>query len=103
MILPSEWYENGPYSAIEALQLGRPLIGSNLGGIPELINGNGYVYNNGEIEELKKCIQNINRISNYEYKLMCNKSELIFDECYGGENHYSKIYSVYNGCFVKNC
>ena len=99
VILPSEWYENGPYSAIEALQLGRPLIGSNLGGIPELINGNGYIYNNGEIDDLKKCLQNFNSISNYEYKLMCNKSELIFDECYGGSNHYSKIYSVYKGCF----
>ena len=31
VILPSEWYENGPYSAIEALQLGRPIIGADIG------------------------------------------------------------------------
>ncbi len=37
VILPSEWYENGPYSAIETLKLGVPLIGANIGGIPELI------------------------------------------------------------------
>ena len=33
VVLPSEWYENGPYSAIEALQVGRPIIGANIGGM----------------------------------------------------------------------
>ena len=56
VILPSEWYENGPYSAIEALQLGIPIIGANIGGIPELINENGYLYNSGNVDELKKIL-----------------------------------------------
>ena len=29
VVLPSEWYENGPYSAMEAMALGKPLIVSN--------------------------------------------------------------------------
>ena len=50
MVLPSEWYENGPYSAMEAMALGKPLIVSNLGGLPELVeqNKNGYIFTSKE-------------------------------------------------------
>jgi glycosyltransferase involved in cell wall biosynthesis len=37
-VLPSEWYENAPMSALEAYALGKPVIGARIGGIPELIN-----------------------------------------------------------------
>ena len=35
--LPSIWYENGPMAALESLAAGIPLVGSNIGGIPEMI------------------------------------------------------------------
>ena len=37
VVLPSLWPENFPTVALEALQHGRPLVGSRVGGIPELI------------------------------------------------------------------
>ncbi len=37
LVLPSEWYENAPVSILEAYGLGRPVIGAEIGGIPELI------------------------------------------------------------------
>jgi len=37
VVLPSEWYENGPMSVLEAYALGKPVIGARIGGIPELI------------------------------------------------------------------
>ena len=37
LILPSEWYENAPISVLEAYALGRPVIGTRIGGIPELV------------------------------------------------------------------
>ena len=36
-ILPSKWYENCPMSVLESLAVGTPVIGSRIGGIPELI------------------------------------------------------------------
>ena len=36
-VVPSEWYENNPLSMIEAQCLGTPVLGANIGGIPELI------------------------------------------------------------------
>lgn len=37
LVLPSEWYENAPVSVLEAYALGRPVIGTRIGGIPELV------------------------------------------------------------------
>jgi glycosyltransferase involved in cell wall biosynthesis len=36
-IVPSVWYENAPLTVMEALSLGVPIIGSNIGGLPEMI------------------------------------------------------------------
>lgn len=36
-VLPSECYENGPMAALESLASGIPLVGTRLGGIPEMI------------------------------------------------------------------
>lgn len=99
VILPSEWYENGPYSAIEALQLGRPLIGSNLGGIPELINGNGYIFSHGNVTKLHDCLNEIDNISEYEYQKMSNRSERIFNEYYIGKKHYFDLNAIYKSVF----
>jgi glycosyltransferase involved in cell wall biosynthesis len=37
-VLPSEWYENCPMSVLESLAFARPVIGTSIGGIPELID-----------------------------------------------------------------
>jgi len=37
IVLPSEWYENAPISLIEAYAAGKPVIGAEIAGIPELI------------------------------------------------------------------
>ncbi len=72
VVLPSEWYENGPYSAMEAMGKGEPLIVSNNGGLPELVENcvNGFIYS--DLSEMNSCIYKIIKTDNYE--LMCVKS-----------------------------
>jgi glycosyltransferase involved in cell wall biosynthesis len=54
VVLPSEWYENAPMSILESYALGKPVIGANIGGIPELIQENetGITYESGNAESL---------------------------------------------------
>ena len=37
VVMPSTWEENAPLVALEALSVGTPVIGSEIGGIPEII------------------------------------------------------------------
>lgn len=38
VVFPSEWYENCPFSVMEAQMYGTPVIGTDIGGTPELIS-----------------------------------------------------------------
>ncbi|MFI3236457.1 MAG: DUF1972 domain-containing protein [Lachnospiraceae bacterium] len=95
VILPSIWYENGPYTAIESLQLGVPIIASDMGGIPELVDGNGYVYEATNIKKLQQVIQNMIEIDEDIYQAMCDRSKQIFYEKYAREIHWMKLEQVY--------
>lgn len=46
VVVPSIWMENFPNVVIEALSMGRPVVGSDRGGIPELLGSGerGWVY-----------------------------------------------------------
>ena len=59
IIVPSEWYENCPYSIMEAMALGKPVIGANIGGIPELIEygKTGLLFKSGNVNDLKNKIE----------------------------------------------
>jgi glycosyltransferase involved in cell wall biosynthesis len=51
--LPSVWEENAPLVALEALAVGRPLIVSDIGGLPELVeSGSGVVTRRGDPDDL---------------------------------------------------
>ena len=53
--LPSEWYENGPYSIMEAQAVGKPVIVSENGGLPELVENGvmGYIVKPKNVADLK--------------------------------------------------
>ena len=95
VILPSEWYENGPYSAIEALQMYRPIIGANIGGIPELIDDNGYLFESGNHEDLRNKVKKMEAMIPSEYEKFKNNSYRLFQQNYTKENHYRKIEKIY--------
>lgn len=54
LVLPSEWYENAPMSVMEAYALERPVIGADIGGIPELVRPGetGTLFESGNVDAL---------------------------------------------------
>ena len=92
VVLPSQWYENGPYSAIEALSMGKPLIVSKYGGLPELIKDNGFVFN--EKGELNLALKKICSLSLFEYRSLCNSSLTVYLENYYNSKYVSKLISL---------
>lgn len=56
-VMPSQCYENNPLSVVESLCAGTPVAGSNMGGIPELIDSsNGIVFQPNDQETLATAI-----------------------------------------------
>ena len=53
-VFPSICYENCPFSVIESIVNGTPVVGSNLGGVPELIDDGktGVLFEAGNVSEL---------------------------------------------------
>lgn len=94
-IYPSEWYENCPFSVMESQMYGTPVIGANIGGIPELIQvgKTGLLFESGNTEELKRKIikfwEDQNLIENYRK----NCSSITFDTV---EEYYKKIIDIYS-------
>jgi len=58
LCVPSIWLETGPLVVYEANAKGLPVLGSDLGGISELVQHekNGYLVKPGNVEELTKAI-----------------------------------------------
>lgn len=58
-VVPSEWYENNPFSVIEPLCLGTPVLGADVGGIPELIEPGktGDLFKMGDASDLESKIR----------------------------------------------
>jgi glycosyltransferase involved in cell wall biosynthesis len=61
VVVPSEWYENAPISVMEASAMARPVIGANIGGIPELIRAGetGFVFDSGSVDSLAEVLTRV--------------------------------------------
>ncbi len=60
-VVPSICYDNSPMVIYESLMHGSPVIGSRIGGIPELVEEgyNGFLFEAGNVDELKGIFEKI--------------------------------------------
>ena len=61
VVLPSTWYENAPLTVLESYALGRPVIGADIGGIPEMIRHRetGLIVKSGDVDELASALNEL--------------------------------------------
>lgn len=95
VIIPSVVYENSPYSGIEALSLSRPIIGADIGGIPELIDGNGYLFESGNPDDLRDKLLVFENIDKETYNSMKRLSREIYEKEHTTDAYYKKLMDVY--------
>lgn len=64
VIIPSIWGENMPLSLLEAFSLGKPVIASNIGGLPEIVHDgiNGLLCNPGDAHDLAEKMLAISKL-----------------------------------------
>lgn len=60
-VYPSEWYENCPFSVMESQTYGTPVLASDLGGAPELVEAGrtGELFRGGDVQDLTEHIREL--------------------------------------------
>lgn len=95
IVVPSIWYENCPYSVMETLATGKPVIGANIAGIPELVinNENGFTYKYDDVNELAEKLNILFKDEKLVKKFSKKAKEL--SKQYDKEEYYKKIERIY--------
>lgn len=96
-VVPSRWYENFPYSVLEPMSLGKPVIGARIGGIPELVRDGetGYTFEVGNVAELRDKIARL--FSDQEsIERMGRNARRMVETQLDAEIHYKKLMAIYN-------
>ena len=95
-VVPSEWPETFGLTTLETYVKGHPVIGSRIGGIPEVISDgcDGLLVTPGDVNELATAIKHL--WNSPKIVLAMGKSaQLKAINTFGPEQHYSKIINIY--------
>lgn len=95
-VYPSIWYENCPFSVMESIMYGTPVVGADIGGIPELIDDGetGFLFESGNTDAFEKAINKIINDDSTAERLSRNCLKTDF---YTTEKYCEKLISIYNG------
>ena len=103
VIVPSEWYENNPMTIVEAFSFGKPVIGSIIGGIPELIQEKtGFRFEAGNVASLKNSIYKANNLNENEYKALSDNCLSFAKENFSEDSYYKSLKKIYNSVINVN-
>lgn len=100
LIIPSEVYENNPLIVIEALTLGVPVLGSDMGGIPELISPgiNGLLFEAGNQADMHdKIVYLWQNEGNFNRESIAEEAW----KAYNSNSYYSRLIQLYDNVIGK--
>ncbi len=102
-VTPSEWYENCPLSVLEAMAMGKPVIGARIGGIPELINHgvDGLLFEPGNAAELAEQIDTLATDRQLRRTMGMAAREKVVNK-YSHKQHYQAIIELYRRVMQKD-
>lgn len=97
VVVPSEWYENCPMSVLEAMAYGKPVVGSRMGGIPELIEDGqtGFLYDAGNVDALNAVLGKLMSSSELRQQ-MGAAGRLRVKTLFSLEKHHAGLMDIYN-------
>ena len=97
VVVPSLWHENFPYVILQAFAAGKPVIGAQRGGIPELVTaGNhGWLFEPSLPEELAGVMRQVMELSDSRILEMSGQVQKYVSDTYGDEKIYSDLARIY--------
>lgn len=96
VIVPSLWIENYPNTVLEAIANRTLVIGSNRGGIPELIQCDKLLFDVCSKEDIVKVITYVLNMSEKEYITITSDAFNRIISSNSQEKYYANLVSIYN-------
>lgn len=98
-VYPSVWYENCPFSVIESIMNRTPVLGADIGGIPELLcnQKTGRLFKAGDESALKQGIQKMWQDDETIAKYREGCAEMRFDTL---PEYCEKLLQIYENGFI---
>ena len=99
VVVPSECYENNPMTIIESYSYGIPVIGSRLGGIPEILidNNTGFLFEPRNADDLASVIKKALQLDQRQYDELSANALRFAEQNFSSATHYMKLMEVYSG------
>ena len=96
VVVPSECYENSPLTVYEALAYGKAVVGSTMGGIPELVAAGetGLIFEAGDHEALAQCLTELWTDPARAVE-MGRQGRRRAESDYAPDGHYERIRGIY--------
>lgn len=95
-IVPSEWWENLPFTVLESFALGKACIASNLGGITEMVSADrGVLFEAGNYLDLREKIVDLYRNLEKTEKMGANGRKYVLDNM-SPDFYYEHIMDIYS-------
>lgn len=96
VVVPSRWYENCPYSVLEAFAHGKPVIATNIGGLPELVQPNitGWLFPLNDSASLRTALEEVHATP--QKVVQYGQAARAWVETNASaESHYKKLNAIY--------
>jgi glycosyltransferase involved in cell wall biosynthesis len=96
VVVPSVWHENSPFSVIESFAMGKPVIASNLGGLPELVEDGktGVLFKAGDTKDLREKIKHL-CAHPCNIRTMGLTARLFVEKNFSSQIHYKNLMDIY--------
>jgi glycosyltransferase involved in cell wall biosynthesis len=103
VVLPSLWFENQPFSILEAFAAGKPVIVSDLGGMTELVESSdgGLLVPPGDVQALAAAMQWMQKYPDKAAQLGQNARHYVRQE-HAADRHYERLMNIYERVMEKN-
>ncbi len=105
VIVPSECNENNPLTIVESYMHGKPVIGSKIGGIPEIVTEGegqtGYLFQTKSKEDLVGCIRKACSLPEEDYLRFSRNARNFAEKNFDPEQYYQNLMVIYKEVIEK--
>lgn len=103
IVMPSVWLENMPFSLLEAMNQGKIVVASRIGGLEEIIvdGKNGFLFTPGNSQELAKILRSLHELSPDARKQLKSEAQARV-KTLSLAHHYQELLALYSDSAIRS-